>query len=536
MTELLKWISTNPAVAVAILAGLFTILGGFLGVVVWPTLLIGLRSAFERIASAVRGRDFEDRYLEWVIGTQRYLPRLPTTLVPINASRARDLDKIYISLAVADGRKEALASEIIAHDSRIVIIGDPGAGKTTTLRFLALTFARARRNKSFGDSKDERAADASRVRQARRRVRVEYGMRKYPLPVFVYLNRLNDVVDWPAGRNLLDVIRDEWAAVPTLRDASDFSLERKLKRGECVFLLDAFDELGDQKSRDAIARHVGELAASAPPGNRFITTSRTVGYSGQLAQYGFSTYGVQRLSGPLIAELVTKWHEDLEEPSLTESLLDALEANPRIRDLATNPMLLSLIVLVQYVNRFIPERRHLLYNECVAILMERRFAAEAVQRSFDKVLASSDAIYIVQKIARNLHEEKLRDVARERLEGMVKKTLLDMTMRPASAVDPSEIVRNIEHRSQIIVERGINDEGKPVLAFSHLTFQEYLTAVDLKHAGMSGGRAAMNAYILDRFGADPNWWREVALLYAAQLDASEQEQFFRQLYAAPKSG
>src|SRR2546428_9013591 len=54
-----------------------------------------------------------------------------------------------------------------------------------------------------------------------------------------------------------------------------------------LFFFDAFDELGTQEARDLIAQHIGSLAASAPKGNRFIVTSRIVGYNGQLSQYGF---------------------------------------------------------------------------------------------------------------------------------------------------------------------------------------------------------------------------------------------------------
>ena len=74
----------------------------------------------------------------------------------------------------------------------------------------------------------------------------------------------------------------------------------------------------------------------------------------------------------------------LTRPDLSERLIETLRLNPRIAELAVNPMLLSLIVLVQYVRGLIPDKRHVLYDECVKILVERRYAPPDVQQEYQQ--------------------------------------------------------------------------------------------------------------------------------------------------------
>jgi len=268
-----------------------------------------------------------------------------------------------------------------------------------------------------------------------------------------------------------------------------------------------------------------------PQGNRFIVTSRIVGYNGQLAKYGFTTLRVQRLSWSLIKDLVTKWYDSLNEPLLAGQLLDTLKANERIADLAVNPMLLSLIVLVQYVKRIIPERRHLLYDECVKILVERRYAPPDVQQEYNRILPGDEATLLLQEIARHLHDQHLREITRQKLEiDVIPKIVSTMTTSVAQTLGPSQILKNIEERSQLMVERGVNEESEPVMAFSHLTFQEYLTAVSLKELISRRSEKVVSDDLIKQYMHDSEWWEEVALLYAAQLNGQQRSDFIKRLY------
>jgi predicted NACHT family NTPase len=525
MDRLWAWGETHTELAVAIFGIVAAIIGGLFTQIVWPA----LRAVFKHLGAYVQEQFSNTRsergYLEWVINMHQFLPVLPTTLAPVAEHRKQELDKLYVSLSVSERLDDPSASlpmhKVFSESRNIVILGDPGAGKTTLLRYIALTCARARINIS----------GLSGHTSARTHLKNEFGFTSYPLPVFVFLNRFRDPGFWTNSKSMLDAIRDELASNDILRNIPKLFFEEKLRNGECLFLLDAFDELGSQEARDTVANKIGELAAASPPGNRFIVSSRIVGYSGQLRNYGFDSYTIQRLSWESIKQLVGRWYTYLGEPKLQEQLIAALQANPRLLDLAVNPMLLSLIVLVQYVQRIIPDRRHVLYDECIKILVERRYAPPSIRMGFDKIIASDDAIRLLRELAQFMHKSRAREVTRNVLEEVV---IPDRMKRLLIALPPlasyAGVLRNIEERSQLLVERGFDDHGEPVMAFSHLTFQEYLASVAFREAAAGAGEAVISNELLDRYAQDAEWWEEVMLLYAAQLDGTERKQFLDRIH------
>jgi len=533
MTSIRQWIAQNPAIAAALIGVCGVLIGGFFTVVVWPFFRTSFGKAWDLIWSLLAGKRYEHKYLDWAIGEHQYLPTLPTTLVPVTTGRHRqELDKLYVSLGLISekGKSEVQLSAAIRDHQRLIILGDPGSGKTTMLHFLALTFARARRARSSAATPQQRREARLRMKAAKGRVKDEFGFSTCPLPIFVYLNRLRNIGEWPKSYSLLDALRDDLKSVDVLRNLPDNFFEDKLNAGDCIFLLDAFDELGSPEARQAVARAVGELSNSAP-GNRFVVTSRIVGYSGQLSQYGFDVIEVQRLTWDMIRQLVTSWYDSLEEPALADHLLLTLKNNPRIYELAVNPMLLSLIALVQYVKRLIPDRRHVLYDECVKILVERRYAPPLLQEHYNKTVPGEEAIRILQRVASEMHAMRVREVPREQLEDSILSDVLKaMPNSRAAAHSPGVVLANIEERSQLLLERGLNELGQPLMAFSHLTFQEFLTSAALKESTSTRGEALVSETLIRSYEVDRDWWEEVALLYAAQLDAEQQGVFLNRIY------
>ena len=69
------------------------------------------------------------------------------------------------------------------------------------------------------------------------------------------------------------------------------------------------------------------------------------------------------------------------------------------------------------------------------------------------------------------------------------------------------------------------------MAFSHLTFQEYLTSLEFRQQASRVGESTVSSELLRLYTGDPHWWEEVALLYAAQLDLADRDPFFQRIYA-----
>ncbi len=133
-----------------------------------------------------------------------------------------------------------------------------------------------------------------------------------------------------------------------------------------------------------------------------------------------------------------------------------------------------------------------------------------------------------------MHLAHIREVPRRELESaLIPGIVADMKTSPVAGLTAADLLNNIESRSQLVVERGLNDEGRTLMAFSHLTFQEYLTSVALREEAIVRSEAAVTGDLLRKYASDREWWEEVALLYAAQLPAPQQKGFFDRLFPAP---
>ena len=131
---------------------------------------------------------------------------------------------------------------------QLVIRGDPGSGKTTLMKYLAVTCARAlRNNKRQGDARDS--------------VKKQLLWTTRPFPILITLHRYSNVAHWADNKRLIDVYSEEMSA-ELGKPCPEGFFERKLAKGNCLILFDAFDELGSPKARATMARRVGNFLHS----------------------------------------------------------------------------------------------------------------------------------------------------------------------------------------------------------------------------------------------------------------------------------
>jgi len=230
--------------------------------------------------------------------------------------------------------------------------------------------------------------------------------------------------------------------------------------------------------------------------------------------------------------MVYQWFDALDRVDLSGELLSDMRANPRIHELAVNPMLLSLIVLVQFVRGLIPDKRHLLYEDCIKILVERATAPGSVQQAYNREVPSQEALFFLRLLASKFHHSRRREIPRDEvIDTLIPEVLAMMPTSQVAQVDPGTVLSNIERRSQLLVERGFDHSGNPLIAFSHMTFQEYLTALALIDTALAISEPNASQQLITRYENDPEWWEEVALLYSAQLTGVSQSSFFDRLFS-----
>jgi len=352
------------------------------------------------------------------------------------------------------------AVERLAEPPRFtVVLGAPGAGKSTLLTHLVISAATALRERSRTWFRRRKMSPLS------------------VLPIYVPLGQCSAKND-----DLLKDILDSRTAILSLAQIHNMPsgfLEYFLARGSAVALLDGIDEVDDPSARNSLYGKVNDFLERFPRA-KVIVTCRTAGWRG-----GFLRDPQVLELAPLTpiqqVDLIYKWYRaGMRIPSgITDSkcdevkrevereagdLVTTIEQTESIRELARNPLLLSLICLVHRQKGHLPVVRAALYTECVEVLLVRW---DEIKGRAQNYIAGDSMKGLLQRIAYRMHIEGRRQIARsdlERLVGHVYPQLLQLT-------NARQLVLEIERRGGIMTERSVDQ-----LMFAHQTLQEHFLA------------------------------------------------------------
>ncbi|MBC7250349.1 MAG: NACHT domain-containing protein, partial [Anaerolineae bacterium] len=429
-------------------------------------------------------------------------------------------------------------AEIVRRHRWIVLLGDPGSGKTTLARWLALQLGRA-----LQEDRDRVQVPADHVRPdadpaaqeplgpARLPILVriaDYAAARWPkpgedthLPLLNYLGRHVESLLQPGRRPeaLHALIRDYLAA------------------GRVTFILDGLDEVTDIHQRQDIAAEIETLigdwvrdARGRSPldsnyhpvlnmaddlaqtgGNQLIVTSRIVGYHLRPLHENLPHFVIQPMDDTAVRRFCHNWAEATGIPDRADALAQAVleHPNPHVRDeMARNPLLLTILAQVFWASpqEGLPARRVELYRRAAeAVFRQRqeqwgRLSQEVGGRDLADALER-----ITAHLAFRLHADPacpagLADEDRIRcwlLEALADEPALTRDRRPDDVAD--DLLAAAANLSGFFVARG---EG--VYGFLHRQFQEYFAARALV------ARPDAKDLFLSRLG-DPAW-REVLLL------------------------
>jgi len=360
-------------------------------------------------------------------------------------------------------------SEVFKEKRGLIVLGDPGSGKTTLLRWLAVVAATG----SFAMARHLGVAE-----------------RLLPLPVSV--GRLSEVRQTVGNAASVPDTLARYFHDRKVGDEGELRsfLRRQLQNGNCLLLLDGLDEVQPELREDV--RAWLEAFAARHPENRFIVSSRSVGYTGfDLAESAVIT--LRPFDQPQVRRYVEaftrayrRWENTsgdsasaADEP---DQLLKALEHTPRLAALARNPFMLSALALINRAEGRLPRHRVQFYELFARALCEtwgraRRIVAPPPQRG---MAFEEEAVPILGELARAMHQSYPGGVAPE---PFVLHTLAGalMSKQRITRDEATEVARNFLRRaaeeSQLLLERGAGWWG-----FLHLTFQEFFAAVGLHAA------------------------------------------------------
>lgn len=426
----------------------------------FSTRMINILNAIERHTAALSARPdqlaesrFLASYRRHVIDRHGKLEppdfdrrrRVPTADIYVPTGISEELPPERAAISRSGGPTSMDVYELAGRLDRSVLLGDPGGGKTTAANVLMhrLALDAADRVPFLVTLREYAAADPPERSVARHIEHV--------LETFYQCSS-------PAG--LVDLL---------------------LLTGRAVVIFDGLDELLDTARRADVTDRVEQFCVEYPLAPALVT-SRLVGYDqARLDDRQFTCYRLGGFADDQVAEYARKWFAQDAEARADEA--DAFLAESEgIRDLRSNPLLLSLMCILYRGEGSLPRDRADVYGQCANLLFRRWDARRRIHQELR-------AGHLLEPALRHLawwlfEPNETRTAVTER--ELITETAVFLRGRGFESQDDAgdaarEFVEFCRGRMWVFSDAGTTATGERLYAFTHRTFLEYFAASQLAY-------------------------------------------------------
>lgn len=385
-----------------------------------------------------------------------------------------------------------------------IILGDPGSGKSTLARYVMLSLI----DPLLAGDKIQKAFDGY-------------------LPLLIELRTFAGLCAENKCETPLEFLEhlgktEGWGLTQS-------ALHNQLKNdGRAVVIFDGLDEIFEPKLRETITNQIVGFT-NAYPKARVIVTSRLLGYRRKiLSDAGFTHFTLQDLNEKQVEAFITKWYQLAmsdrldEAKERSERILKSFKDSASIRQLAGNPMLLTIMAIIGK-HQELPRERWKLYDHAASVLIQhwdvnKHLKDENLEADFigedDKKELLRRLAYRMQSgdggLAGNyIHREALQDEFESYLKERYNQT-------PAQAkLIADAMIQQFRERNFILSLYGAN-----VFGFVHRAFLEYFCAFAFvlkfeKTKELTIGQLKTDVY--EKHLPDTSW-REVLRLICGMID------------------
>lgn len=353
-------------------------------------------------------------------------------------------------------QKDVSFSEFLNSINRTVVIGDPGAGKSTLAQKICFELCNNYEKRVINN--------------------------KLLTPVIIVLRDYSSMKK-DKSYSILQFIETEATSKYQLpKPPPENTFEFLLKKGQIIAIFDGLDELLDTSNRRKITNDI-ESFCNIFPDSPVIITSRVVGYEqAPLDSEIFETFLIAPFSDNQIELYVDKWFNNREtacrgDPDKNrDAFLKESEVAP---DLRSNPLMLALMCNLYRGAGFIPRNRPDLYKKCSEMLFERWDPSRGIWSHFPisepRALLSHLAywIYTDESLQSGISETQL-----------IKKATKFLYPRRFETEEEAEqaskdFINFCRGRAWVFTDVGTTIKGENLYKFTHKTFLEYFTAVNI---------------------------------------------------------
>lgn len=390
----------------------------------------------------------------------------------------------------------------------LVILGDPGSGKSSFLNHLMFVLAAKRLQPDYAlppDWPHPAWAGLLPVRVLLRELAVSLEQKNAKS----FLNLGSEA----RRRELSRVVHEHIAEHLADYDAPDFAeaLQAAIANGNCLLVFDGLDE-APTGQRPLVRLAVEEFCASHP-GNRTLLTCRVRSYEGKACLEAFETVTLAPFDDEQITGFIGHWYDALPQKFNAQQAAakkaDLQEAVKRLpQDLVRNPLLLTTLANMHTNSLELPRQRIKLYKNASALLLQRWQAHKAGKVSLIEALglesdkeiyrALWELGYFAQKSERG---QAAADILQAEATAILTKHFARLD-KPLVAA--GEFLDFVDQTAGLLIGRG--GAAGNVYAFPHRTFQEYFAGCHL-----AKGSRNFKSELL-KLLAEGDYWRLTAQL------------------------
>jgi hypothetical protein len=439
----------------------------------------------------------QDQYVPVQVTLERRYKHTVETIGGYAESEA-ELKRIY---ALKGSSEEELKRQQVDwqdarhRELRIVVLADPGMGKSTLLRMEVGTT----------------------VQQAYQALDAGKPLKEITVPLLIRLSTLADeLTTLPTEDAILKIMQERHSHLLKYQNNAAVAflngfLRQQLLNGKCLLLLDALDEVPDEK-RQKLLERLNEFAAAYKT-CPIVGTSRIVGYGGRLVD-GAKDMEIVPFTPAQTEQYIETWFRTaqpfLQNQAISaRGLIQALRERPQIAGLAQNPLLLSLICsLYQQDQLTLPARRSQIYQQAVNCMLGEWNQTRS-NHNADRTAAK---IRLLEELAYHFTCEGQEVFDYDDLYDWVESYLEEDAPRDLRDDKTGALIAELSEDDGIL-QKLYRDKQDDQYLFLHRTFQEYFTASYLRRSIKKHKQNPSYVPELVRnYGWDYDWHETLTLL------------------------